>query len=151
MEKVPLFRSKDVQYDNLVQTVVASLSNVKDSCDTQGCRFKAHTTDMLHVALDCIDVFEHRQRPGQFFGVFHQISNDYESFNLYLAESADGLHDWKVVSLLQENASQGKVWLSPDSNDILLAYETTFGYDGNHITIKHFRNINEFFMAEACD
>lgn len=59
--------------------------------------------------------------------------------------------DWETVILLQADATQGKIWLNPKGNDILLAYEIMQTDDGNHIAIKHYKDLLALIHNEQHD
>jgi len=71
-------------------------------------------------------------------------------FNTFLARSPDGLNNWEQIVILQDNASQGKVWINPDGHDILLLFETAAN-DGNYISIKHYKNLASMKRADSFD
>ena len=45
----------------------------------------------------------------------------------------------------------GKVWLNPNGDDILLAFERTQEYGGNHIAIRHYANIFDMIIGHYKD
>ena len=45
-------------------------------------------------------------------------------FTLFLGQSGNGLYNWQKVVKLSDHSSQPQVWLNPDGDDILVAFET---------------------------
>ena len=78
-----------------------------------------------------LDIFKHREDPNNFYGVFYSIDLENAIFTIYLARSSNGLDDWISISTIQGSAYNPKVWVSPDTNDIILAYESNPGYNHN--------------------
>lgn len=72
--------------------------------------------------LDCIDIFTHDDDPDHWYGVYHRIIDDIDDYRLFIVRSKD-LKTWDRVVVIDDYASQGKVWIDETSNDILLAYE----------------------------
>ena len=91
--------------------------------------------------------------PGFFYGVFHYADLGWDTFSVFLGRSPDGLHDWQTVSKLSSNASQAKVWLSPNTSDILVAFETLIGSNqsGIHIAIQHYRNLEQMKSVKPAE
>ena len=73
------------------------------------------------------------------------------NFITYLARSKNGMDNWELITALDEEASQVKVWLSPDSDDILLAYEASPGFKGNFIVIKQYPNLEALTHRKASE
>lgn len=86
--------------------------------------------------MNCIDIFKHRSDPDYYYGVYHAMDPSISNFVSYLAWSKNGLDNWEPLTYLEQYSSQGKVWISPNSDDILFAYEASPGLDGNNIVIK---------------
>ena len=93
--------TEDKQYNYKVRKLVEEISNVKAACDEGLCNFKSTTVDTHPIGMDCIDIFQHRQIENTFFGVYHQMNEDKQSFSLYLGISDNGLSDWTSVVKLQ--------------------------------------------------
>ena len=106
--------------------------DIKKACDKGQCKFNVKTEN-TGKNLDCVDIFKHPQDPDNYYGVFHEIHKEQILNYIYLAMSEDGLTNWQQIVTLQGYASQGKVWVNPKGNDILLAYESTAEYDMNRI------------------
>ena len=101
------------------------------------------------MGADCIDIFNHPSQPGTSFGIFHQVDDpNMKTFSLYLAQSADGLTNWSTVAKLQNEASQGKVWVNPKGEDVLVVYETTNEELGNNIVLNHYQDISSLLKAK---
>lgn len=65
------------------------------------------------------------------------------NFNLYLVKSKDGVSNWEDVRLIDQFASQGKSWVNPKGNDIIVAYEqSNKSFSGNSIRLKHYENLS---------
>lgn len=57
------------------------------------------------------------------------------NFRVYLGKSKNGIDGWKPLAHLEDYASMGKVWTSEVSDDILMAYESSPGFNGNNIIV----------------
>lgn len=101
--------------------------------------------------MDCPNFFQHRSDPDYFYSVAHKMDPTIHNFVLYLSWSKNGIDNWEPVTELEREASQGKVWLSPDSDDILLAFETSPGMNGNHIVLKQYPNLQAMKRQEASE
>ena len=98
-----------------------------------------------------LDIFKHKQDPDYYYGVYHTTDLKISNFVIYLARSQNGLDDWETVTVLQASGSHAKVWVSPNTNDILMAYESSPGFDGNNIAIKHYKNLESMKQQQTID
>ena len=104
------------------QMIVDKLSNVSAACKDNKCKFSAKS-DTSGKGLDCISIFKHKSNPDTYYGLYHAMDASISNFILYLAESKDGLTNWKDIRELDKFASQGKTWTNPNGDDIVVAYE----------------------------
>jgi len=72
--------------------------------------------------LDCINIFTHDDDPDNYYAVYHRIIDEIDDYVLYIVTSKD-LKTWERVTIIDEYASQGKIWIDNTYGDILLAYE----------------------------
>lgn len=86
--------------------------------------------------MDCLVIFQHRSEPENYYSVYHTMDSTINNFITYLARSKNGMDNWELLTKLDEEASQVKIWLSPNSDDILVAYEASPGFRGNFIVVK---------------
>lgn len=72
-----------------------------------------------------------------------------KNFYLYLARSPNGLNHWENVVLLERRGSQGKVWVDPVGDHILLAFEESPDgiYTGNNIKVNHYENLDQLKLG----
>ena len=101
--------------------------------------------------MDCLVIFQHRSDPDHYYSVYHTMDYTINNFITYLARSKNGMDNWELITALDEEASQVKVWLSPDSDDILLAYEASPGFKGNFIVIKQYPNLEALTHRKASE
>ena len=94
--------------------IVEKLSDIKGSCKENRCKFNAMESTGKR-RLDCISVFKHKSDPNNYYGLYHEMDSSISNFNLYLAKSPDGIHDWQDLRMLDHFASQGKAWVDPKS------------------------------------
>ena len=139
--------------DNIVETAwlkyesVLSLSDaitdVTESCEKGKCWFQMKTVDSSRINMDCLDVFEHKSDKDYLYGIYHTFDHDVSDFVTYLARAKKNSGSWKIVTKLEIHSSQAKIWLSPNSDDILFAYEASPVYDGNHIEIIQYSSLED--------
>lgn len=91
--------------------------------------------------LDCIDIFTHDDDPDHYYGVYHRIIDDIDDYRLFIVRSKD-LKSWERVTVIDDYASQGKVWIDETTNDILLAYEKSD--NGDYVQINHYNSLRDF-------
>lgn len=75
-----------------------------------------------------------------YYGLYHSIIDGY-GYKLFLGQSLD-LQNWERVSLIDEHASQGKVWVF-DNGSYLLMYEVQDPRNSdNFIRLRYFMDMN---------
>lgn len=101
------------------------------------------------MPLDCIDIFKHPSDPNTFYGVYHVMIPSISNFYTFLAKSPDGLNNWEKVVLLEKHASQAKIWLNPNGEDILMAYESSPGFNGNNLAVVHYSSLEDMKFGKS--
>ena len=88
--------------------------------------------------------FKHKSDPHTTYGIYHQIDASISNYIMYLVESKDGLDHWHDVRKIDLFASQGKAWLNPNGEDIVIAYEQSNAtWGGNSVRLLHYKNLAE--------
>lgn len=123
------------QFTPDVIQLINKLTMIDHSCISEDCKFQARTQIAQHK-MDCLVIFQHRSEPENYYSVYHKMDHTINNFITYLARSKNGMDNWELITMLDEEASQVKIWLSPNSDDILVAYEASPGFRGNFIVVK---------------